>query len=115
MSHCFPGARMSTALVTGAAGGIGEALATALARDGFRVAVADIDEAGAHRVAERIGGVGIPVDVSDQDSVASAVRAAAGALGLIDVLVNNAGVVGGFGPLATLPLDALGAVLRVNV
>jgi NAD(P)-dependent dehydrogenase (short-subunit alcohol dehydrogenase family) len=102
---------MSTALVTGAASGIGEAVATALAGNGSRVVVADINGAGAHEVASRIGGVAITVDVGDPDSVAAAVAA----VGPVDVLVNNAGVVGGAGPLATLPIEAITAVLRVNV
>lgn len=102
---------MSTALVTGAASGIGAAIAIGLADNGFRVVVADINEAGARRVAEKIGGVALVVDVSDPGSVAAAVRE----VGPVEVLVNNAGVAGGAGPLATLPVAALEAVLRVNV
>jgi NAD(P)-dependent dehydrogenase (short-subunit alcohol dehydrogenase family) len=102
---------MSTALVTGAASGIGETIATALAGNGFRVVVADINEAGAKEVASRIGGIGIAVDIADPDSVAAAVTE----VGPVDVLVNNAGVVGGAGPLTTLPVVALETVLRVNV
>jgi NAD(P)-dependent dehydrogenase (short-subunit alcohol dehydrogenase family) len=105
------GGPVTTALVTGAAGGIGEAIAVALADKGSRVVVADIDEAGALRVAGRIGGLAVRVDIADADSVAAAVAE----IGPIDVLVNNAGVVGGAGPLATLPLEALVDVLRVNV
>lgn len=102
---------MSTAIVTGGASGIGEAIAIGLADSGFRVAVADINEAGAKDVAARIGGIAIAVDIADPDSVKAAVAAA----GPVEVLVNNAGVVGGAGPLATLPVAALEAVLRVNV
>lgn len=102
---------MSTAIVTGGASGIGEAIAIGLADSGFRVAVADINEAGAKDVAARIGGIAIAVDIADPDSVKAAVAAA----GPVEVLVNNAGIVGGAGPLATLPVAALEAVLRVNV
>jgi NAD(P)-dependent dehydrogenase (short-subunit alcohol dehydrogenase family) len=102
---------VKTALVTGGASGIGEAIAIALAAGGFRVVVADINEAGAKDVAARIGGTAIAVDIADPDSVAAAVAAA----GPVEVLVNNAGVVGGARPLATLPVAALEAVLRVNV
>jgi NAD(P)-dependent dehydrogenase (short-subunit alcohol dehydrogenase family) len=102
---------MTSALVTGSASGIGEAIAVALAGSGFRVVVADVDEAGAEDVAARIGGVAVAVDIADPDSVSAAVTE----VGPVEVLVNNAGVVGGAGPLATLPVDALRAVLRVNV
>ncbi|MBE1461954.1 SDR family oxidoreductase [Kibdelosporangium phytohabitans] len=106
---------MSAALVTGAASGIGEAIATALAAAGTRVAVAGIDAAGAREVAGRIGGVAVTMAVSDLDSVATAVKQATDALGTISVLVNNAGVIGGVDPLAALPYEALTTVLRVNV
>ena len=106
---------MTIALVTGGASGIGEAIAIALAGNGSRVAVADINTTGAHAVASRIGGVGISVDVGDPDSVATGVKQATEALGPIEVLINCAGVVGGAGPLAALPVEAMLAVLRVNV
>nr|WP_042180264.1 SDR family NAD(P)-dependent oxidoreductase [Kibdelosporangium sp. MJ126-NF4]CEL14287.1 2-hydroxycyclohexanecarboxyl-CoA dehydrogenase [Kibdelosporangium sp. MJ126-NF4]CTQ88654.1 2-hydroxycyclohexanecarboxyl-CoA dehydrogenase (EC 1.1.1.-) [Kibdelosporangium sp. MJ126-NF4] len=106
---------MNAALVTGAASGIGEAIVTALAATGVQVAVADINEDGAFLVADRIGGLAVTMDVGDPDSVATAVKQAADALGPISVLVNSAGVVGGAGPLAVLPHDVLGTVLRVNV
>ena len=74
-----------TALVTGAASGIGEACATRLAAAGAEVIVVDVDEVGAKRVAERIGGRAEVVDLADLD----AVDALAGGY---DVLVNNAGI-----------------------
>ncbi|WP_158890997.1 SDR family NAD(P)-dependent oxidoreductase [Amycolatopsis anabasis] len=102
------------ALVTGGAGGIGEAVATVLAGAGARVVVADLNGAGARATADRIGGLGVELDVREPDSVAAAVAAAAG-LGPIRVLVNSAGVVGGAGPLRSLPLAAFTAVWQVNV
>jgi NAD(P)-dependent dehydrogenase (short-subunit alcohol dehydrogenase family) len=106
---------MSVAVVTGAASGIGAAIAIALAERGSHVAVADINGTGAHEVAERIGGLPVAVDVADPESVAGAVKQITDTLGPVQVLVNNAGVVGGAGPFETLPLAALTAVLRVNV
>jgi 2-hydroxycyclohexanecarboxyl-CoA dehydrogenase len=84
------------ALVTGAARGIGEAIACALAQDGLAVAVADlrIDESEATAAAIRDAGgkaVGIELDVTSSESVSSGLAAAQEALGPIDVLVNNAG------------------------
>lgn len=73
------------ALVTGAASGIGAACARRLAAAGARVTVADVDAAGAERIAAEIGGTAWPVDLAD--------TAALDELRLdIDVLVNNAGI-----------------------
>jgi meso-butanediol dehydrogenase/(S,S)-butanediol dehydrogenase/diacetyl reductase len=85
------------AFVTGAAQGIGEAIALRLAEDGFAVAVADMNVDLAAKVADRIKAAGgkscaIAVDVADRDSVFKAVEEAANTLGGLDVVVNNAGI-----------------------
>ena len=73
------------ALVTGAASGIGEAVARTLAARGATVVVADLDAAGADRLAAELGGEAWAVDLSDLDALAlSELRA--------DILVNNAGI-----------------------
>jgi 2-hydroxycyclohexanecarboxyl-CoA dehydrogenase len=84
------------ALVTGGARGIGEAIARALAEDGFAVAVADLRERDAEATATAIrdaGGkaMGIEFDVTSADSVTAGLATAGDALGPIDVIVNNAG------------------------
>jgi 2-hydroxycyclohexanecarboxyl-CoA dehydrogenase len=79
------------ALVTGGASGIGAATARRLAAEGARVAVADLDEAGARAVAGEVDGFAVAMDVTDTTSVRAGVEAAVGGLGPIDVLVNNAG------------------------
>jgi len=86
-----------TAVVTGAARGIGAAVAQRLASDGFAVAVLDLDEAACRPVVEEIeatGGRAIAVgaDVSDEASVQAAVERVASELGAPTVLVNNAGI-----------------------
>jgi 3-oxoacyl-[acyl-carrier protein] reductase len=87
-----------SALVTGAAGGIGSAVAQALATAGASVLVTDLDEDAASAVAERIsvaGGKaeGIALDVADRPAADAAVIRAAGLTdGVLNILVNNAGV-----------------------
>jgi 2-hydroxycyclohexanecarboxyl-CoA dehydrogenase len=80
-----------TAFVTGGASGIGAATARRLAAEGARVAIGDLDEAGARDVAAEIDGFGCVLDVADAASARAAVAAATEALGPVDVLVNNAG------------------------
>ena len=81
------------ALVTGAARGIGRAIAERLAEEGARVAVSDISATEAQATAVSIGGaaIGVELDVTDDASIRRAVDEVAARLGPIDVLVNNAG------------------------
>jgi NAD(P)-dependent dehydrogenase (short-subunit alcohol dehydrogenase family) len=80
--------------VTGAANGIGKAIAQHFARAGARVALGDLDAVAARRVADEICGaaIGVGLDVSDEASFATFLDAAEEAHGPIDVLVNNAGI-----------------------
>jgi len=81
-----------TALVTGAASGMGAATAEALAARGARVAILDINEAAAKTAAGKLGGVGIGCDVSNADSTAAALDEAVEALGAPRVVVSCAGI-----------------------
>ena len=80
------------ALVTGGARGIGAATARRLSADGARVAVLDLDEAGAATTAAPLGGIGIGCDVTDEAAVQAAVERVVAELGRLDIVVNNAGV-----------------------
>jgi len=84
------------AVVTGGASGIGRAVCLALARDGARVAVADINTTGAAAVADEVraagsAGLAVPMDVTSRPSVAAGVEQVLAAWGQIDLLVNAAG------------------------
>lgn len=87
-----------TAIVTGAARGIGAEVAARLADDGMAVAVLDLDEGACQKVVDSItdaGGKALAVgaDVSDEDAVKAAVDRVADELGAPTVLVNNAGII----------------------
>ncbi|MDE8586123.1 bifunctional aldolase/short-chain dehydrogenase [Arthrobacter sp. NQ4] len=84
------------ALVTGAASGIGKAIATRLASDGACVVIADLNLENAQKVAEELGGadvaIGVQADVTDEAQVSAAIDAAVLAFGGVDLVVNNAGL-----------------------
>jgi NAD(P)-dependent dehydrogenase (short-subunit alcohol dehydrogenase family) len=111
--------RDKVALVTGAARGIGRAIAEAYAQQGACVAVADVLSAEAQAVAEGIdaaGGraIGLELDVVDPHSVQRAVAATVAEFGRLDILVNNAGINRGQ-PVVDFPLEDWEAVFAVNV
>lgn len=111
--------KTKVALVTGAGQGIGAAIATRLANDGFAVAVADMNTETANKVAEKInsnGGRALPivVNVAERDNVFEAVRTTIQELGGLDVLVNNAGL-GPTTPIYTITPEQFDKVYHVNV
>ena len=83
-----------SAIVTGAASGIGAEIARVYAAAGAKVCVADLDAVGASRTAAAIGGgaIGLRMDVTSEDEVERGVEEAAKRLGGVDILVSNAGV-----------------------
>ena len=104
------------AVVTGAAGSLGIATVEALTEDGLQVAMVDLDAGRLSAAAARLGAAVLPlaVDVSHPGAVASAHREVVGALGPVDVLVNNAGVLSNSKLQDTEP-DEWRRVLAVNV
>ncbi len=104
------------AIVTGSARGIGAAIAEKLARSGYRVVVADVDESLAREHAESIGGgaVGRRLDVTDPTSVRELADDVEGTVGPVSLLVNNAGVLSVV-PTLELSFDEWRRVLDVNL
>src|SRR5262245_61447806 len=102
------------AIVTGAAHGIGRAVAGHLARSGWQVFLADIDGAAASKAAAETGGAGLACNVGDEADVERLVAVARARAGRIDAVVSNAGI-GAFAPLAQTTLESWNQVLATNL
>ncbi|MGU3293432.1 SDR family oxidoreductase [Williamsia sp. M5A3_1d] len=106
-----------TAIVTGAAGGIGEGYARALAAEGANVVIADLSDEAGEKVAADIGGLYVHTDVADEDSAKALAQATLDAYGQIDHLINNAAIYGGMQLdfLITVPWDYYKKFMSVNL
>jgi 2-dehydro-3-deoxy-L-rhamnonate dehydrogenase (NAD+) len=106
-----------TAIVTGAATGIGETLARRLARAGAAVVIADLNAEGAAAVAQSIGGAsfGVAIDIRKADSVEAASAQVLERRGQIDILVNNAGITGRAAPLWEQTDEDWQEIIAVNM
>jgi NAD(P)-dependent dehydrogenase (short-subunit alcohol dehydrogenase family) len=108
------------AVVTGAAGGIGRAACVRFAQEGASVAAVDMpgtDLEGTVAAVTSAGGkaVAIPADVTRASQVESFIASARSHFGGVDVLFNNAGIEGYFGPSTEYPEEVFDRVLAVNV
>ncbi|MGH2808978.1 MAG: SDR family NAD(P)-dependent oxidoreductase [Actinomycetota bacterium] len=103
------------ALVTGAASGIGKAVATRLARDGASVVVADVDEDGGPKVAADIGGTFAHTDVGDLEQNRAAVATTLDRYGRLDIAHLNAGVTTGETDIRQLTEDAYRRAVGINL
>ncbi len=117
MAHDF---KHKVAIVTGAASGIGAAIAHTLAASGAKVIVADLDAEGARKVVDSISVAGgtamaITVDVSNAAEVEAMVDAARRTYGGLHLAVNNAGIGGAAGPTGDYPLDSWHKVIATNL
>ena len=102
------------ALVTGAASGIGAAIAEVFVARGAQVMLCDIDE-GVAKVAADLGAESVICDVTSESDVAAAVAATVQAFGGIEILVNNAGIEGNWAKLADATGDDVDSIFAVNV
>ena len=106
-------------LVTGAASGIGQAIALAWAREGAKVAVADIDPQGEETVAliraEGGDAVFIRTDVGNAEEVQALVTRVVAGYGQLDIACNNAGIAGPLAATADYSLEDWDKVMRVNL
>lgn len=113
------GPQQKTAVITGAAGGIGRALAHALAAQGYGLALADIDAAALDAVRAALAHHGqpvitVPTDVADAEQIAGLCEASFARLGRVDLLINNAGVLA-TGRCWELAPEAFRRVLDINL
>ena len=106
------------AIVTGGAGGIGQATAALFVEEGASVMLGDRDEAALRAAAEAIGGDRVATtaaDVSEEEDTRRYVDATVERFGGVDILFANAGTEGHVGPLVDVPLEAFDRVIAVNV
>jgi len=107
--------RGKIAVITGAASGIGAETARLFAANGARVVVADLQQEAGAKLTAQLGDAArfVRCDVTREEDVAAAVDLAVRAFGQLDVMVNNAGIVGAVGPIANTTLQAWDATLAV--
>lgn len=104
------------AVITGAARGIGRAVATRYVAEGARVVIADLNEEGARTTAQEIGGgtIGVRLDVTDATSIDAMMATTLTAFGRLDILVNNAGLFD-LAPIVDITRASYQRVFAVNV
>ena len=103
------------ALVTGAGQGIGAAIARRLAAAGARVGVFDLSAAHATAVAREIGGVPLVGDVTREADLENGLAQLASQAGPVEVIVNNAGIIGKVGSISEISQGDLEQVLAINL
>jgi NAD(P)-dependent dehydrogenase (short-subunit alcohol dehydrogenase family) len=103
-----------TALITGAAGGLGAETARRFREEGAAVFVADVNQADGEKTAASMGAVFLPLDVTSEESWKAALSAVLERTGRLDILVNNAGI-NVRKNIEEMPAESFDAMLAVNV
>ncbi len=103
-----------TALITGAAGGIGAEIARRFREEGATVFVCDVNREAGEKTAASMGAMFLALDVTSEESWKGAIAAVMGRAGRLDVLVNNAGI-NVRKNIEEMPVESLDAMLAVNV
>lgn len=112
-AHAFTG---KTAFISGAASGIGQAIATEFGRRGMQVVIADLDLAGAESVAAAVSNASaVELDVRDEGSWIDALNRAEARHGPLSVIVSNAGIAGSTLPLAETSMSAWAWTRSINL
>lgn len=95
------------AAITGAASGFGEGAAIRFVAEGAKVVLGDIQTEAGEKLSERLGDAAVFVkcDVTDEEQIANLVDTAVDQFGQLDIMYNNAGIVGAAGPIATTPAE----------
>ncbi|MDV6332293.1 SDR family NAD(P)-dependent oxidoreductase [Asticcacaulis sp. 201] len=105
-----------TAIVTGAASGLGKAAAKRIVAEGGAVVLWDLNAEALEAAKAEIGAAGVvALDVSDQAAVAAAAKQSAEILGKIDILINSAGITGATVPVWEFPIDSWLKVMDINL
>ena len=102
------------AIITGAAQGLGEAIARELAHSGAKVVITDVQAEAGQALADELGGLFFEQDVADEARWSEVVDGVAKTLGGIDILVNNAGLIQ-FAPIEEMPVEQFDLLMKVNV
>jgi NAD(P)-dependent dehydrogenase (short-subunit alcohol dehydrogenase family) len=108
----------TAAIITGGASGMGAATARILAKAGAKVALLDINQEHAQKIANEIGGIAFACDVTNAESVAAAIKAAAEKHGPARICVNCAGIVHSrrmINKEGPMPLDEFNRVIQINL
>ncbi|WP_031554896.1 SDR family NAD(P)-dependent oxidoreductase [Parvularcula oceani] len=105
-----------TAIVTGGASGLGEAVATRIVQEGGRAVLWDLNADALAQAVDRTGAEhGEPLDVADAAAVEAAAASAAERLGRVDILVTSAGITGATAPVHEFPVDSWRRVMAINL
>lgn len=102
------------AIITGATSGIGEAVARAMAEQGFKLVIHGRNEQKLQSLAEQLGAAYISADITEPTTAAKLLQLALDRYGRCDIAVNNAGTIE-VGPVDTLDIDKMCSMVRVNV